>query len=86
MRREREEEATVTCYFRHLKGIFEQAGIEVTAENKRELDALLHELVHVKYKQCPAAWRGVKQLLARDADELAGRLRAEWRKRRPGRA
>jgi hypothetical protein len=86
MRRARKEEATVTCYFRHLKGIFEKAGIEVTAANKRELDALLHELVHVKYKQCPAAWRGVKELLARDADELAGRLKAAWRKRPPPRA
>ena len=73
----------MTCYFRHLKGVFEKAGIEVTAENKRELDALLHDLVHVRYKQCPAAWRGVKELAGKDADDLARRLKALWRKRSP---
>ena len=73
----------MTCYFRHLKGVFEKAGVEVTAENKRELDELLHDLVHVRYKQCPAAWRGVKALAAKDVDDLARRLKELWRKRRP---
>ena len=71
----------MTCYFRHLKDVFERAGIVVTAGNKRELDALLHELVHVKYKQCPAAWRGVKERKAKDAGDLARRLKAAWKKR-----
>ena len=72
----------MTCYFRHLKDVFERAGIEVTPENKRELDELLHGLVHVRYKECPAAWRAVKARMLADLDGLAGELRAAWRVRR----
>jgi len=32
----------MTCYFRHLKQVFEKAGIEVTSENKREIDRVIH--------------------------------------------
>lgn len=46
----------MSCYFRHLKDIFAEAGIEVTASNKRQVDQAIHRLVGVKYKECPAAW------------------------------
>jgi hypothetical protein len=35
----------MTCYFRHLKEIFKKAGIEVTGENKREIDRIIHNIV-----------------------------------------
>ena len=54
------ENPTVTCYFRHLKGVFEKAGIEVTLENKKELDKIIHNFMSVNYKNCPLAWKQVK--------------------------
>ena len=47
----------MTCYFRHLQQIFKKAGIEVTNENKREIDRVIHGIVGVDYKNCPATWK-----------------------------
>lgn len=47
----------MTCYFRHLQHIFKKAGIEVTSENRREIDRVIHSIVGVEYKNCPDAWR-----------------------------
>lgn len=54
----------MSCYFRHMKDVFEEAGVEVTKDNKKRLDAAIHKAVGVAYKDCPAAWRAVKVLLA----------------------
>jgi len=56
----------MTCYFRHLKEVFFKANLEVTPENKREIDRIIHSFVGVEYKNCPAAWREVKIRLAKD--------------------
>ena len=42
----------MTCYFRHLKDVFDKAGIEVTKENKRDLDRAIHAHMGVEYKDC----------------------------------
>jgi hypothetical protein len=47
----------MTCYFRHLKAVFEKAGIIVTGENKQELDKLIHSIVAVRFKNCPPLGR-----------------------------
>jgi len=41
----------MTCYFRHLQHVFRKAGIEVTSENKREIDRAIHDIVGVEYKK-----------------------------------
>ena len=51
----------MSCYFRHLKEIFEEAAIEVTLSNKRQIDQTIHQLVGTKYKDCPATWENLKQ-------------------------
>ncbi|MGY5861740.1 MAG: hypothetical protein RTU09_05155 [Candidatus Thorarchaeota archaeon] len=56
----------MTCYFRHIKHLFTEIGVEVTTENKRELDRRIHELVGVEYKNCSAAWKEIKMKLAED--------------------
>ena len=70
----------MTCYFRHLKEIFEKAGIEVTSENKRDLDEIIHRLMRVKYKNCPDTWKEVKKKLADDETGFVSRLKAEWKR------
>ncbi|MCP8321962.1 MAG: hypothetical protein H3Z52_13670 [archaeon] len=65
----------MTCYFRHLQDIFKKAGIEVTNQNKRDIDRVVHRIVNVEYKNCPAAWREVKKRLAEDEDAFVSELR-----------
>jgi hypothetical protein len=70
----------MTCYFRHLQPIFEKAGIEVTNENKKELDKIVHHMMNVEYKNCPATWKEVKKLITEDEDNFVSKLKAAWTK------
>ncbi len=65
----------MTCYFRHLNGVFKKAGIEVTSQNKREIDRAIHSIVGVEYKNCPAAWKEVKKKIAEDEEAFVSKLR-----------
>ena len=38
----------MTCYFRHMKGIFAEIGVDVTPENKKDVDKELHKLLGVE--------------------------------------
>jgi len=71
----------VTCYFRHLKEIFKKAGINVTSENRKEIDKIIHSIVHVDYKDCPAVWREVKRQLVKNEEDFVSKLREAWNKR-----
>ena len=65
----------MTCYFRHLQDVFKKAGIEVSTENKREIDRVIHGIVGVEYKNCPATWREVKKRLAEDEERFVSELK-----------
>lgn len=65
----------LTCYFRHIGRLLEDIGVEVTKENKRDIDRRIHELVGVDYKDCPKAWKAVKQRMAEDEDGFVSSLR-----------
>jgi len=71
----------LTCYFRHLQHVFEKAGIEVTSENKREIDRLIHSIVDVNYKNCPAVWKEVKKRIAEDEEGFVSKLKEAWNKK-----
>jgi predicted Fe-Mo cluster-binding NifX family protein len=70
----------MTCYFRHLQDIFKKAGIEVTSANKREIDQIIHRIVSIRYKDCPATWKEVKKRIANDEKGFVGELKTEWKK------
>ncbi len=59
----------MTCYFRHMKNIFDKVGVIVTSENKKEIDRLLHILVNVEYKQCPETWKAIKVMIQGNEEE-----------------
>ena len=71
----------MTCYFRHLREVFAKAGVDVTSENKKEVDIVIHGMVGVDYKNCPAAWREVKKRIAEDEEGFVAELRESWSKR-----
>jgi len=65
----------VTCYFRHLQNIFKKAGVQVTRENKREIDRIIHSIVGVQYKNCPAAWKEVKRRITEEEASFVSKLK-----------
>jgi len=71
----------MTCYFRHLKSVFEKTGIMVTKENKQDVDRVIHSIVGVDYKNCPETWKQVKRILAEDEENFLKRLQREWTER-----
>ena len=68
----------MTCYFRHLQSVFKKARIEVTDKNKRDIDRIIHRIVHVEYKNCSATWREVKKRIAEDEGSFVATLKEEW--------
>ena len=69
----------MTCYFRHLEEVFKKAGIEVTPQNKREIDRIIHDIVGVDYKNCPATWKRVKNHIAEDEAGFVSTLKKAWK-------
>lgn len=72
----------MSCYFRHLKNIFNEAGIEVNAGSRKEIDKAFHEIVGVAYKNCPSAWKKLKQEIMNNEQkrqELIRKLRSAAR-------
>lgn len=51
----------MSCYFRHLKEIFDEAGIVVTSGNRKQIDQAIHQILGITYKECPHAWKTLKQ-------------------------
>ena len=69
----------MSCYFRHMKEIFDEAGIEVTPDNKKQIDQAIHEILSVNYKDCPKAWKELKLQIIGDEQkrrEFVDRLHA----------
>ncbi len=56
----------MSCYLRHLQPILKKAGIEVTKENRKEVDKLIHSIVSVEYKHCPDTWKEIKKMKEED--------------------
>ena len=65
----------MTCYFRHLQSIFKKVGIEITSNDKREIDRAIHGIVGLEYKNCPDAWREVKKRIAEDEEGFVSELK-----------
>lgn len=60
-----------------MKDIFKKAGIEVTKENKKEIDKVIHSIVGVEYKNCSATWREVKTRIAEDEKAFIKELKVQ---------
>jgi hypothetical protein len=71
----------MSCYFRHMEEIFSQAGIEITKDNKKDIDRAIHTIVDIVYKNCPDAWKKVKEIIKGDDEkkktELIRRIKEE---------
>jgi hypothetical protein len=52
-----------------MKDVLDEAGVEVTKENKKQIDKVIHGIVSVEYKNCSPTWKAVKEHIK--ADEKA---------------
>ncbi len=59
----------MSCYFRHIKDILGEAGIEVTTANKKQVDQAIHHILGTTYKDCPETWKRFKQQILNDPDK-----------------
>jgi hypothetical protein len=50
----------MSCYFRHIQDILDEAGIAVTPANRKRVDEAVHRAVGAVYKDCPATWQKLK--------------------------
>jgi hypothetical protein len=71
----------MTCYFRHLGEVLKKAGIEVTPENRREIDKVIQGIVGTENKNCPDTWKQVKARLTQNEDGFALALKEAWNRR-----
>jgi hypothetical protein len=44
-----------------MKQIFVEIGVDVTPENKRDIDKQIHKLLGVNYKNCSETWKELKK-------------------------
>ena len=56
----------MSCYFRHLSDILNEAGIEITSGNTKQIDQVIHDIVKVRYKDCPTTWGRLKREILND--------------------
>jgi molecular chaperone GrpE (heat shock protein) len=49
-----------------LKEIFAETGIEVTSDNREQLDQAVHRIMETEYKDCPATWSKIKKEILAD--------------------
>jgi hypothetical protein len=61
-----------------LETVFKKAEIQVTVQNKSELDKTIHRIVGVKYKDCSTTWKQVKKRLAEDENGFVAELKDTW--------
>jgi hypothetical protein len=66
----------MTCYFKNsrMTELFDEIGVEVTKENMKRIDEIIHDILSVEYRNCAAAWKLVQRKLADDGEGFRKRL------------
>jgi hypothetical protein len=60
---------------RHLKDIFDEAGITVTPANRKQVDQAVHQTVGVTYKDCPTTWKNLKKEILNNPEKRQAFIR-----------
>ena len=61
----------MSCYFRYMKDVLDEAGITVEKGGKKDIDRMIHSIVNVEYKNCSPTWKKVKERIKGGASERA---------------
>jgi molecular chaperone GrpE (heat shock protein) len=66
-----------------MKDIFKDLGIEATQKNKKDIDKAIHKIVKTEYKNCPEAWKRIKEHIRTDEktrDKFVNALKKELKR------
>jgi hypothetical protein len=63
-----------------MNDVFGKAGVTVTKENKKDVDRVIHSIVGIEYKNCPATWKEVKKRIAEDEESFVNTLKSKLTK------
>jgi hypothetical protein len=58
-----------------MRKIFEEIGVEVSKENKKEIDKNIQEYLGVEYKNCSDTWRLIKERRAENPEKFKEELK-----------
>ena len=58
-----------------MNEIFQEAGLKITKENKKDIDKAIHGIVGIEYKNCSVTWKEVKRRLAEDKESFVNLLK-----------
>ena len=47
-----------------MSEVFKELDIEPTKENKKEIDKAIHKIAEIEYKNCPDAWKKIKEIIS----------------------
>ena len=57
----------MSCYLRHMTDVLAEAGIQVTKENRKQVDQAVRQAVGTASMNCSATWKEVKARISGDA-------------------
>jgi hypothetical protein len=60
----RKAHCAMSCYLRHLGDVIDEAGIELTKENRKSVDHAIRRVVGKADCNCPEVWKEVKSWLS----------------------
>jgi len=55
--------------------LFEEIGVEITKENRKAIDEILHDMLSVEYPNCAATWKLIRKKLDYDAEGVKSRVK-----------
>lgn len=58
----------MSCYTRHLDGLFERLGWEKNPDNKKKLDRLIRQKLDMKDAGCPEVGAKIKEMTVKWTD------------------
>ncbi len=57
-----------------MSQIFEELGVELTKDNKKDIDRRIHGVLGVEYKNCSTTWKEIKKRLAENEESFIADL------------
>ena len=65
----------MSCYLRHLRGLFESLGLEYDKPNRDRVDTAIRSLLGFEQESgCPDVWAAIKGMPDQDRLDLVGRV------------
>lgn len=67
----------MSCYLKRIRSMLEEMGVEVTKDNRKEIDLTIRSIVGTEDSNCPEIWGAVKRALEEDEESFISRLKEE---------